>query len=154
PPALAAKAATATIPIVFGLGSNPVELGLVASLNRPGGNLTGATGMGVELGPKRIELLRELVPTATVFALLVNPTTPIAERLSRDLQAAAHTLGLTLHILHASHERDFDPAFAALTQLKTSGLVIGLDPFFTSRSAQLAALTLRHTVPSIYLYRE
>jgi putative ABC transport system substrate-binding protein len=154
PPALAARAATTTIPIVFGLGTDPVEVGLVASLNRPGGNLTGATGMGVLLGPKRLELLHELVHSGNVFALLLNPTTPIAETLSRDLQAAARTLGLKLHILHASRESDFDPAFATFAQLKASGLVIGLDPFFTSRRAQLAALTVRHAVPAIYLYRE
>jgi putative ABC transport system substrate-binding protein len=154
PPALAAKAATTTIPIVFALGTDPVEVGLVASLNRPGGNLTGATGMGVQLGPKRLELLHELIPTATVFALLVNPTTPVAETLSRDMQAAAGTLGLKLHILHASREADFDFVFERLAQLQAKGLVIGIDPFFTSRSRQLGELTARYAVPAVYLYRE
>jgi putative ABC transport system substrate-binding protein len=154
PPALVAKAATTTIPIVFTLGTDPVGVGLVASLNRPGGNLTGATGMGVQLGPKRLELLHELIPTATVFALLVNPTTPVAETLSRDMQVAAGTLGLKLHILYASRESDFDAVFARLPQLQASGLVIGIDPFFTSRSTQLGELTTSHAVPAIYLYRE
>jgi putative ABC transport system substrate-binding protein len=154
PPALAAKAATTTIPIVFSLGTDPVEVGLVASLNRPGGNVTGVTGMAVGLGPKRLQLLHELVPTATVIALLVNPTNPVAETLSRDLQAAARTLGLQLHVLRASNERDFDTAFATLAQLRAGALVIGADPFFTSRSAQLAALSVRHAVPAIYMYRE
>ena len=136
------------------LGGDPVELGLVASLNRPGGNLTGVTTLNVELGPKRLELLHELVPTATIIALLVNPTNPNAETQSRDLQAAARTLGLQLHVLHASTERDFDTAFATLVQLRAGGLVIGTDAFFNSRSEQLAALAVRHAVPAIYQYRE
>ncbi len=114
PPALAAKAATATIPIVFQMGVDPVEAGLVASLNRPGGNITGVSNLNVELGPKRLELLHELVPTATLIALLINPTNPNAEGLTRDLRAAARTLGLQLHVLHASMERDFDAVFASL----------------------------------------
>ena len=112
------------------------------------------TTLNVELGPKRLELLHELVPTATVIALLVNPTNPNAETLSRDLQAAARTLGLQLHVLHASTERDFDTVFATLVQLRAGGLVIGPDPFFNSRSEQLAALAVRHAVPAIYQYRE
>jgi putative ABC transport system substrate-binding protein len=148
----AAKAATATIPIVFRLGVDPVEVGLVASLNRPGGNLTGVLTLAGELGPKRLELLRELVPTATL-AVLVNPTNPATETL-RDLQAAARTLGLRLHVLHASAERDFDTVFATLTQLRAGGLVIASDAFFNSRSEQLAALALRHAVPTIFQYRE
>ena len=154
PAALAAKAATATIPIVFSMGSDPVDLGIVASLNRPGGNLTGMTNLNVELGPKRLELLHELVPTVSIIALLVNPTNPTTETLSRDLPAAARTLGLQLHVLHASTERDFDTVFLTLVQLRAGALVIGADSFFNSRSEQLAALALRHAVPTIYQYRE
>ena len=122
PAALAAKAATTTIPIVFQVGVDPVETGLVASLNRPGGNLTGVTSLNVEVGPKRLELLHELVPTATNFALLVNPTNgSSAETQSRDLQAAARTLGLQLHVLHASTERDFDTVFATLPNCEPGG---------------------------------
>ena len=143
PPALAAKAATTTIPIVFVTAGDPVALGLVASLNRPGGNLTGVATLSVELGPKQLELLHELVPTATIIALLVNPTNPTnAETLSRDLQAAARTLGLQLHVLHASTERDFDAVFATLARLRAGALVIGSDPFFNSRSEQLVALAV------------
>jgi len=109
----------------------------------------------VELGPKQLEVLRELVPTATIFALLVNPTNPTnAETLSRDLQAAASTLGLQLHVLHASTERDFDAVFASLPRLRAGALVIGSDPFFNSRSQQLAALALRHAMPTMYPFRE
>jgi putative ABC transport system substrate-binding protein len=153
PATLPAKAATTTIPIVFTVGFNPVAAGLVASLNRPGGNLTGITSLNVEIGPKRLELLYELVPTATIIALLINPTNPNAETLSRDLQAAARKLGLKLHVLHASAERDFDTVFATLAQLRLRGLVIGDDAFFNAQSKQLAALTLRHAVPTISSYR-
>ena len=151
--ALAAKAATATIPIVFVVGVDPVGVGLVASLNQPGGNLTGVTGMGVQLSPKRLELLHELIPTATAFAMLVNPAAPTAEIQSQEMQAAADTLGLKLHILYASRESDFDPVFARLP-LQASGLVIGIAPFFISRIRQLAELTTRHAVPAIFLYRD
>jgi putative tryptophan/tyrosine transport system substrate-binding protein len=155
PPVLAAKAATTTIPIVFATAGDPVALGLVASLNRPGGNLTGVATLTVELGPKQLEMLNELVPTATIIALLVNPTNPTnAETLSRDLQAAARTLGLQLHVLHASTERDFDTVFATLPRLRAGALVIGSDPFFNSRSQQLAALALRHAMPTMYPFRE
>ena len=154
PTGLPAKAATSTIPIVFVTGSDPVELGLVASMNRPGGNLTGVTTLAVELGQKRLELLRELVPKATLIAALVNPTGPNLETVLRDLRAAARTLGLPLHILHASSERDFDTVFANLAQLRAGALVIGTDTFFNSRSPQIAALTVRHAVPAIYQYRE
>jgi putative ABC transport system substrate-binding protein len=154
PAAFMAKAATATIPIVFTLGGDPVEVGLVASLNRPGGNITGVTQLNVEVAPKRLELLHELIPTATIMAVLVNPTNSNAETLSRDLQAAARTLGVQLHILHASTERDIDEAFAGLPQLRAGGLMIGGDAFFNTRSEQLGALTVRHAVPTIYQYRE
>ena len=154
PAALAAKAATTTVPTVFTTAFNPVELGLVASLSRPGGNVTGASQLNVEIGPKRLELVRELIPTATIVGLLVNPTNPVARALSRDLEAAAPTLGLQLDILHASTERDIDNAFATLVQRRASALVIVADPFFVSQSEQLGALTLRHAVPSIFQYPE
>jgi putative tryptophan/tyrosine transport system substrate-binding protein len=153
PAAPAAKAATSTIPIVFTVGVDPVEVGLVASLRRPGGNVTGMTGLGVELGPKRLELLRELVPRATLIAALLNPNTPAAETLSSDLQASARTLGFEMHVLNASSERDFDAAFATLVRLRAGGLIIGNDPFFISRSEKLAALALRHAVPTIFQFR-
>ena len=152
--ALAAKTATATIPIVFLTGADPVQAGLVASLSRPGGNLTGVTSLGVELGPKRLELLHELVPAATTIAILVNPANRSAEIQVRDMQAAARTLGLELHILQASTEREIDAAFATLTRLRAGALVISPEAFFNSRSEQLAALTVRHAVPAIYTYRE
>ncbi len=149
-----AKAATATIPIVFTAGFDPVEVGLVASLSRPGGNVTGVTILDVELGAKRLELLHELVPTVTVIAALVNPTDPArAETTSKELQTAAHTLGLQLHVLHASTQRDFDTVFASLVQLRAGGLVIGGEPFFNSRSEQLGELTMRHAVPTVYQLR-
>jgi putative ABC transport system substrate-binding protein len=154
PAAPVAKASTTTIPIVFSIAGDPVEIGLVASLNRPGGNLTGVTNLAVELVPKRLELLRELVPTATIIAALVNPTSPYAESQSRDLQAAARTLGLQLHILHASTEREFDGVFATLVQLRAGALAISTDVFFNNPSERLAALALRYAVPTIYQNRE
>jgi putative tryptophan/tyrosine transport system substrate-binding protein len=154
PATVAARAATRTIPIVFATTGDPVKLGFVASLNRPGGNLTGATSLAVEVGPKRLELVRELVPTATVIALLVNPAGPNAETQSTAMQAAAANLGLRLDILRANSERDFDTVFAKLVQLRAAALVIAADPLFTSQSEQLAALALRHSVPAIYLDRE
>ena len=151
PAALAAKAATTTIPIVFEMAGDPVRLGLVASLDRPGGNVTGVTNLNIEIAPKRLQLLHEFVPTASVMALLVNPANPtVAETQSREVQSAARTLGLELHVLNASTERDFDAVFANLIQLRVGGLVIGADPFFTSRSKQLGELTVRHAVPAIY----
>src|SRR5215467_9180979 len=125
PAVMTAKAATATIPIVFTTSSDPVQLGLAASLSRPGGNLTGATQLNIEVTPKRLEILHELLPTANLFALLVNPTNPYAEILSRNVQAAATTLGLELKILHASTEHDFDAVFATVVKLRAGGLVIG-----------------------------
>jgi ABC-type uncharacterized transport system substrate-binding protein len=155
PAAITAKAATTTIPIVFVTSSDPVQLGLAASLSRPSGNLTGATTLAIEITPKRLEILHELLPTAKLFALLVNPTNPYADILSRNLQAAARTLGLQLHILHASTEHDFDTVFATLVQLRAGGLVIGgVEIFFESRRGQLAALALRHSIPTIYQSRE
>ena len=148
PATLAAKAVTTTTPIVFFTGADPVEVGFVANLARPGGNLTGVTILAVELGSKRLELLHELVPTATTIALLVNPTDPaLSEPITRDLQAAARTLGLELHVLQASTERDFDAAFATFIQLRAGGLVIAPDALFSTRSARLAALALRHACP-------
>jgi putative tryptophan/tyrosine transport system substrate-binding protein len=154
PAALAAKATTTTIPLVFYVGGDPVELGLVGSLNRPGGNLTGVTVPNAELGPKRLELLHELAPAATTIALLVNPTNRNAEAVSTDLQAAARKLGLQLHILRASTDRELDTVFATLAQLRAGGLVISPDGFFVSQSEQLAALTVRHAVPAIFQFRE
>jgi putative tryptophan/tyrosine transport system substrate-binding protein len=155
PAALAAKAATTTIPIVFETGSDPVQLGLVESLSRPGGNVTGVTQSNVEIAPKRLQLLHELVPTASVMALLVNPADlTLAETATKEMHAAARTLGLELHVLNASTERDFDAVFAKLIQLRAGGLVIGPDPFFISQSEQLAALTVRHAVPAVFEFRE
>jgi putative ABC transport system substrate-binding protein len=155
PASLAAKAATATIPIVFQVGTDPVAVGLVASLARPGGNVTGVTNLNTELMPKRLGLLRELMPTANIIALLVNPTSPnVAETVSRDLRSAARPFGLQIHILHATTERDFDTVFATLVHLRASALVIAPDTFFISRSEQLAALTVRHAVPAITQFRE
>lgn len=155
PAALAAKAATATIPIVFQVGIDPVAAGLVTSLARPGGNVTGITNINTELVSKRLELLRELVPKATDVALLVNPTSPeIAESVSKDLQRTAGNLGLQLHILQATSEWDFDSVFATLAQLQVGALVIAPDAFFISRSEQLGALTARHAIPAITQFRE
>jgi ABC-type uncharacterized transport system substrate-binding protein len=151
PAALAAKAATTTIPIVFEGGTDPVETGLVASLYRPGGNVTGVTQLNVVVTPKRVELLHELVPTASVIALLVNPTDAAnAEQTTRDVQAAARSFGLELHVLSASSERDFDAVFAELIRLRAGGLVIGSGAFFVSRQEQLAVLAFRHAVPAVF----
>ncbi|MGC1882982.1 MAG: ABC transporter substrate-binding protein, partial [Pseudolabrys sp.] len=151
PAALAAKLATTTIPIVFETGGDPIQLGLVASMSSPGGNVTGVTQLNVMVGPKRLQLLHELVPTASVIALLVDPTeATLAETATKEVQAAARTLGLELHVLNASTERDFDAVFAKLIQLRAGGLVIGPGALFTSRSEQLAALALHHAVPTIF----
>jgi putative ABC transport system substrate-binding protein len=154
PAPLAAKAATSTIPIVFAIGVDPVQAGLVASLSRPGGNLTGVTNLNTELVPKRLELLHVLLPSATIVAALVNPTNPNAETQSRDLRMAAHTLGLQIHVLHASTERDFDAVFANLIQQRAGALVVGTDGFFLSRSQQLGALSVRYAMPTIFQYPE
>jgi putative ABC transport system substrate-binding protein len=155
PAALAAKAATTTIPIVFETGADPIQLGLVASLNRPGGNVTGVTQLVQELTPRLLELLHELLPAARVLALLVNPATPeLAETNKRYVLAAAHTLGLDVHVLNASNERDFDGVFAKLTELNAGGLMVGADALFTRHSEELAALAARHGVPAVYKGRE
>jgi len=155
PAAMAAKAETTTIPIVFIIATDPVQVGLVASLNRPGGNLTGVVTLNVEIAPKRLELLHELFPTATSFALLVNPTHPaLAEPVMRGVQAEARTLGIELHLLHASSDSDFDSALATAARLRVAGLVVGPDTLFNSRIGQLAALSVRHALPTIYQWRE
>ena len=152
--ALAAKAATKTIPIVFQTADDPVESGLVASLNRPGGNLTGVSTLATELGPKRLELLHELVPTATVITLLINPASTNAEIQATNLTAAARTLGLQVHVLHASTERDLETVFATLVRQRARALVISNDGLFISRSGQLGELTVRHGLPTIFQFRE
>jgi putative ABC transport system substrate-binding protein len=155
PAALAAKAATTTIPIVFRLGVDPVEAGLVASLNHPGGNLTGVAMLGVGLAPKRLELLHELLPKVTDFGLLINPANPIISGITeREMQAAAGALGLKLHVVHARTEGNYEAAFASLKEQKTGGLLIGGDGSFTNRGGQLGALALRHALPTIYQFRE
>jgi ABC-type uncharacterized transport system substrate-binding protein len=152
--ALAAKAATPTIPIVFNVG-DPVEAGLVASLNRPGANLTGVANMTAELMPKRLELLHELVPTATVVAVLVNPTNPVGtETETRNLRDAARLLGVHLHVLSASRASEIDAAFETLAELRARALFVSGDPFFTNRRDQVVALAARHAVPAIYVWRE
>jgi putative ABC transport system substrate-binding protein len=149
--ALAAKAATTTIPIVFEMADDPVRLGLVTSLNRPDGNITGVATLNIEVAPKRLQLLHEVVPSAKVVALLVNPAdATVAEIQSREVRSAAHTLGLELHVLNARTETDFDAAFSDITQMQAGGLVIAADPLFASRSKQLGELTVRHSVPAIY----
>jgi putative ABC transport system substrate-binding protein len=157
PSVLPAKEATTTIPIVFQAAGDPVASGLVASLNRPGGNLTGAVNLGVEVMPKRMELLHELVPTATTMVFLANPTNPPApapgEATLTAARAAARTLGLRLHVLNASTERDIDTVFAMFAQLRAGALVIGNDAFLTSRAEQLAALALSHEVPTVGTFR-
>jgi putative ABC transport system substrate-binding protein len=151
PAALAAKAATSTIPIVFQVAVDPVEAGLVASLDRPGGNVTGVTNLNLEVGPKRLELMHELMPNATDFALLVNPASRfVAETLSRNMPPAAQAFGKRLHLLRASTERDIDAAFAEIARLKAAALIISPDSFFTDRARQLAALSLEHRVPAAH----
>ena len=155
PGALAAKKATATVPIVFNVGVDPVEAGLVASLSRPAGNATGISVLNVELGSKQLELLHELVPAAENIALLINPTSPaFVEPLVRQLEAAAGRYNLQLHILRASSEREFDTVFAALAELRAGALMISSDPFLNSRSELLARLALRHGVPTMHQIRE
>jgi putative tryptophan/tyrosine transport system substrate-binding protein len=153
--AVAAKAATTTIPIVFEMGGDPVRVGLVSNLARPGGNITGVTNLNVVVAPKRLELLHELVPNARVMALLIDPTEPTsAETTTRDVQAVARTFGLELHVLNASSERDFDAVFANLVPWRAGGLVIGASALFISQAEQLAALALRYAVPTAFETRQ
>ena len=152
--ALAAKGATATIPVVFETAGDPVKLGLVASLNRPGGNVTGVTQLSSELVAKRLGLLHDLIPAATIIGLLVNPTDPRAESQTREMQEAAHALGLQIHIVNASNEGEIDTAFAMLPQIRVGALLVGTNNLFTRRREQLAALAARQGVPAIYQYRE
>jgi putative tryptophan/tyrosine transport system substrate-binding protein len=156
PAALAAKAATSTIPIVFETGGDPIELGLVTSLSRPGGNATGAASLTVKtLAAKGLELLHELIPQARVIGLVVNPTNPTgAESQQKEVLSYARTLGLEMHVLNASSEDDFEAVFARLIELHATGLVISADAFFSSHSQQLAALTVRHAIPTLYSRRE
>ena len=155
PATFAAKAATSTIPIAFLAGVDPVEFGIITSLNRPGGNITGVAILTAELAGKRLQLLHELVPTAAVIGLLVNPTDRAAtESEARNLQNAARSLGLQLHILPASTPVQIDSAFETLVALRAGALVVSTDQFFTNHRAQIVALAARHAVPAIYDYRE
>jgi putative ABC transport system substrate-binding protein len=153
PSAIAAKAATATIPVVFEVAIDPIKAGLVDSLNRPGGNVTGVVNLNVEIAPKWLELIRELIPTATTIAVLLNPTSGVLPaQFFRELEAAAPRLGMQLYVLHASAERDFDGVFAALRQRRADALAIGPDILFLVHNEQLGALALQHAVPAIALY--
>jgi len=152
--ALAAKAATATIPIVFGTGADPVELGLVSSLNRPGGNVTGVTYLINTLGAKRLELLRELVPSAKVIGVLINPRNPTSQSQTADVQAAARAHGIELMIENASSDRDIDAAFTSFVQHHVNAVIMGADSLFLSRREQLVELATRHALPTIYYLRE
>jgi putative tryptophan/tyrosine transport system substrate-binding protein len=154
PIALAAKSATTSIPVVFEMGGDPVALGVVGSLNRPEGNLTGVSSLSVEASPKRLEILHEVVRPAAIVGAVANPTSPTAAAQLRNLQTAADTLGVQLHVLHASTEQQFDAVFAALPQLRASGLVFTSDPFFANRSQQLADLSVRHAMPAITQSRD
>jgi len=152
--ALAAKEATGSTPVIFHTVTDPVAAGLVTSLSRPTANLTGITSLGVEVGPKRLELMRELMPQNTAIALLINPTFPGSDGIADRLHSAAQILGLRLHVLKAAEESDFDAVFASATNLKPVALVVSTDPLFTGRSSQLAAMALRFGIPTIYQYRE
>jgi putative tryptophan/tyrosine transport system substrate-binding protein len=154
PSAMAAKAATVIIPTIFEAAVDPVATGLVASLDKPGGNITGVANLNVEIGQKRLELLHELLPSVTVIAVLANPANPaLSGPFERSVQAAANKLGLELHVIHASTERDFDKVFATLVEVRAGALVVGPDVFFNSHIKELAALTIRHAVPTVYQYR-
>jgi len=152
PAAFAAKEATSTIPTVISVGVDPVQLGLVGSLNRPGGNVTGTAVLTVELGAKKLEMLHELLPTAAAIVLLVNPTNPNVESETRVVQDAARLLGLHLHVLHASTESQIDAAFGALVELRASALIVGVEPFLNDSRAQIVALAARYAVPSSMEY--
>jgi putative tryptophan/tyrosine transport system substrate-binding protein len=154
PTAVAAKAATTTIPIVFTTGSDPVKLGLVASFNRPGGNATGASVFVNVIGSKSLEWLHQLVPKAVGIGILVNPSNPNTESETREAQEAARSLGLRLHILHASAEREIDAGFAAVVNAQAGALIVQSDPFFNNRSNQIVALAAQHAMPAIYAWPE
>jgi ABC-type uncharacterized transport system substrate-binding protein len=154
PAARAAKAATSTVPIVFTTGDDPIRLGLVASLNRPGGNVTGVSSLLVELGSKQLGLLRELAPGTTAIAVLTNPNFPGTERQLRDVEAAARVLGLQLIVLRASTEREMDTAFAIVARQGGVALLVGVDPFFLERRDHVVALAARYALPAIYPVRE
>jgi putative ABC transport system substrate-binding protein len=154
PANLVAKNATTTIPIVFTTGGDPVQLGLVASLSRPGGNITGVSQMTGEVAPKQVELAHELAPQATAFGLLINPTNPLAEIVKRDSEAAALKLGIRLNVLYASTDAEIDGAFTILRQTRVGGLVIGTDAFFNNRLEQLAALAIRNSILAVYEYHQ
>jgi putative ABC transport system substrate-binding protein len=153
PPVVAAKAETTSIPVVFSVGTDPVVFGLVASLNRPGGNLTGVTSLFDEVGPKRMELLRAVVPATTIFVLLVNPANPNAETQSKVMKEAARERGLQLEVLYATAERDVDAAFARAAELKAGAFMIGGDPFLDSQGKQIAAQSARSGIPAISFTR-
>jgi putative ABC transport system substrate-binding protein len=152
--AAAAKAATATIPVVFAMGADPVDLGLVSSLNRPGGNITGVTFLVDTLGAKRLELLRELVPGANVIGFVINPKNPAAESQIKEAETAAHKLGIELSLQNASSERDIEAAFARIVEQRANAVMVGADAFFLSRRDQLVGLAARHAMPAIYYLRE
>jgi putative ABC transport system substrate-binding protein len=154
PSALAAKAATATIPIIFTLGGDPVAAGLVASLNRPGGNLTGMTIMALQMGPKRLELLRQLLPNATAMTMLINPAFPTTSAEARELQDAARSLGLQINVQNASTESQIDTAFTTIVQQRASALIVATDPFLLGQRDQLVRLAARHAIPTMYFLRE
>jgi putative ABC transport system substrate-binding protein len=152
--AVAAKAATKIVPIVFAVAADPVKLGLVASLRKPGGNMTGVTDLNLEIGPKRLELIHELVPTATVIGVLVNPTSPdLMEAVLLGLQPAAHAIGVKLYVLRASTEADLDQVFRSVNQVGVRALVVSPDALFNARGDRLGALSLRYAVPTIYEHR-
>ena len=154
PAAIVAKAATSTIPTVIIVGGDPVQLGLVESLNRPGGNVTGLAVLTVELEAKKLELLHGLLPAATAIALLVNPTTVLTESVTKVVQDAARSFGLHLHVLNASTESQIDAAFGALVELRASALTVGVDGFFTNNRGQIVALAARYAVPAVYGVRD
>ena len=154
PPAFAAKAATSTVPIVINVGIDPVETGIVASLNRPGGNVTGVAVLTVELAAKQLEVLHELLGTSAAVALLVNPNTPLTESQTKAARDAARSLGLQLHVLDASTEDQIDAAFEKLVELRASALLVSVDPFLTKQRAQIVALAAHHAIPAMYGVRE
>jgi putative tryptophan/tyrosine transport system substrate-binding protein len=154
PEALAAKAATATIPIVLSSGGDPVALGLVASLNRPGANITGIVSLAGELAPKRLQLLHDLIPNAALFGVLADPAFPVTQSTIADLQAAARILGLQLVVVNASTDRDLEPAFATFSQQHVGAVLVSDSTFYTRRTEQLAALAARHALPAMFPFRE